>query len=249
MVTGVSTACLYPCETEKSLLLLLEAGFKTFEVFLNSESELSAQYLGMLHEKLLEYGARVYSFHLFTSGFEPFMFFSDYPPRFSGAAVKLGAEVAVFHGDRRESSLPLEEYCERFAKLAGAVAAEGVTLAQENVLRCKSALSANIRRMNEISGGKMKFVLDVKQAVRAQESPLEMIDAMGNSIVNVHISDNSPQRDCMLPGEGEMDFAQFKASLCKSGYDGPLIIEVYRSDWVNLQEFKTSLEFTDSIIK
>ena len=37
---GISTACLYPLETENALDRLLQLGFRRFEVFLNSFSEL-----------------------------------------------------------------------------------------------------------------------------------------------------------------------------------------------------------------
>ena len=38
MQTGVSTACLYPMETERSLELLLRMGYRRFEVFFNWET-------------------------------------------------------------------------------------------------------------------------------------------------------------------------------------------------------------------
>jgi sugar phosphate isomerase/epimerase len=258
METGVSTACLYPFETEKSLLLLLESGFKTFEIFFNSDSEMSAEYMGFIRARLLEYGAKVYSVHLFTSAFEPLMFFSDYPRRFDDStelyrrycaqAAKAGATVAVFHGDRKDSRLPLEEYCDRFYKLSHAVAEEGVILAQENVSRCRSALVPNVERMSAMMGKDMKFVLDIKQAVRSGEDPFDMLDAMNGNIINVHISDHSPQRDCMLPGAGTMDFKSLKAALKQRGYDGPLIIEVYRSDFKGPEELEAAGRFTDAVI-
>ena len=48
MVTGISTSCFYPLETEKALALLVEAGAKNGEVFLNSFSELEEPYLRAL---------------------------------------------------------------------------------------------------------------------------------------------------------------------------------------------------------
>ncbi len=41
MKTGVSTACRYPLEPERSLDLLLQLGYRRFEVFPNCMEELS----------------------------------------------------------------------------------------------------------------------------------------------------------------------------------------------------------------
>jgi sugar phosphate isomerase/epimerase len=258
MEIGISTACLYPFETEKSLLFLLEQGFRTFEIFFNSDSEISTKFIHMLGARLKEYHASVYSCHLYTSGFEPLFFFSDYSRRFDdsvelyrrycAALMQTGARVIVFHGDRRDSSITIEAYCDRFYKLSQAVAAEGAILAQENVSRCRSALAADIRRMHEILGGDAKFILDVKQALRAGESPADMLAAMAGSIVNVHLSDHSAQRDCMLPGAGEMDYKRLISSLRQACYDGPLIIEVYRSDFKALEELDAARGFLQPMI-
>ena len=57
METGISTACLYPMETERALDLLLGLGFRRFEVFLNCESELQRPFLQELKARAHEYGA------------------------------------------------------------------------------------------------------------------------------------------------------------------------------------------------
>ena len=46
--TGVSSACFYPLETEKSLELAGECGFHTVELFLNSHSELEDSFVDEL---------------------------------------------------------------------------------------------------------------------------------------------------------------------------------------------------------
>ena len=45
MDIGVSTACLYPLETEKALYELAERGVKNVEIFVNSIDELEGQVL------------------------------------------------------------------------------------------------------------------------------------------------------------------------------------------------------------
>lgn len=256
MKTGISTACLYPLETEKALALLLGLGFTTFEIFFNSESELSRGFLNDLCEELRANEAQVYSFHFYTAAFEPLLFFSDYPRRFADGlsqyqryfalAAESGARVITFHGGYKDVPLSIEAYCERFERLTQAANEEGVILAQENVSRCKSASAANVAAMRACLPD-MKFVFDLKQAVRAGEHPLKMLRAMGKNVVNVHLSDNSPRRDCLLPGDGEADFRPLLAQLKEVCYDGPLLIEVYRTDFQDGEDLRRAKKFMETL--
>jgi sugar phosphate isomerase/epimerase len=258
MYVAISTACLYPLQTEIAMQTLLEQGFRHFEVFANSESELNNEFIEMLKLTLNKYDAYVYSVHLYTSGFEPVMFFSNYPRRFYdsieqyksyfAATKKLGASVVVLHGDRFDGQLRVEEYCERFSMLTRAANDEGVIVAQENVSRCKSRSVQFIKSMRELAGaGNFKFVLDLKQAVRAQVNPFDMMDAMGTDIINVHISDNNKENDCLPPGKGDFDFQNLYERLADLNYNGPLIIEVYRHNFTHLYEIAESLKFTTNL--
>ena len=258
MYGAISTACLYPIEAEKSLDELLKLGFRNFEFFANCESEFSDPFIAQLRAALKAYGGRICSVHLFTCGLEPFMFFSDYPRRFNDSleqyaryfeqAARLGAPYVVFHGDRRDGQLPVEEFCERFSILADRACQEGVTLAQENVARCRSATVQVISDMRRLLGEKVKFVLDVKQAMRAGESPFKMLDAMGENLACVHLSDHSKQSDCMLPGSGTFNFSGFFSALQANAFDGPIVIEVYRSSFMHLEEISSARRFLSGFV-
>ena len=110
MHIGVSTACLYPMETERSLDTLLSLGFRRFELFLNCFSEVKEDYVRSLRERLETSGAQALSVHPFTSAFENMLFFSDYARRtedgltlyrdYFRAANLLGASILVLHGQR-----------------------------------------------------------------------------------------------------------------------------------------------------
>jgi Sugar phosphate isomerases/epimerases len=245
-------------EAEKSLAELLKLGFRRFEFFANCESEFSDAFVAQLTATLKTYGGRICTVHLFTCGLEPFMFFSDYPRRFRDSleqyaryfemAARLGAEFVVFHGDRRDGRLPLEEFCERFSVIADRADSEGVALAQENVARCRSATIKVISGMRRLLGGRVKFVLDVKQAIRAGESPFELCGAMGESLACVHLSDNTKHSDCLLPGSGTFDFSAFFAVLQKNAFSGPLVIEVYRSSFAQLDEIAGARQFLSAFV-
>lgn len=253
MFCAISTACLYPLETEKSLAALLKLGFRRFEVFANCESEFSDEFISLLRSMLKPYDAQICSLHLYTCGLEPFMFFSNYPRRFNDSvnqyaryfekAARLGAATVVFHGDRRDSTLPLEDFCERFAVLSETAEHEGVIFAQENVARCRSATVKSILDMKRILGSRIRFVLDIKQALRAGQSPLDMCQAMGENIACVHLSDSTQQQDCLLPGAGSFDFSGLYSRLKKSAYTGPLVIEVYSNCFKTSDELLAARDF------
>ena len=76
MKLGISTACYYPDETESAVSRLAAAGIDTVEIFFNTFSELDPTFIAQLKKTLGE--IEVVSIHPFTSGFEPFLFFTGY---------------------------------------------------------------------------------------------------------------------------------------------------------------------------
>lgn len=259
MALGISTACLYPMVMEDSLQALIDLGFQEFEIFINTYSEMEPEFLAMLEKKLKAGGSRVKSLHPFTSGFESYLLFSNYERRFQDGASfyrryfemaqRLGAEIVVIHGDRsfEKSGLSDREYYDRFGALSQIAGKYGVTLAQENVNAFRSQDCGFIREMREYLKDDGKFVLDIKQAVRAGRDPYEMCEAMGENLVHVHINDNIPGRDCLLPGRGVMDYGKLREILIKNRYHGDFIIEVYRKDFVKLSELIDAYHFLQPI--
>ena len=82
MQCGISSACLYPCETKDALAQIagLQAG--PVEIFLNTFRELDEDYLAGLARTVRAAGCRVTSLHPFTCALEPFLFFTEYQNRF-----------------------------------------------------------------------------------------------------------------------------------------------------------------------
>ena len=189
MLAGISTACFYPELTERGLSYIAGLGAQAAEVFFNAPSELDDGYLRELRRTADGGGTRILSVHPFTSGLEPLLFFSDYRRRFADgiafyqryfhAANLLGAKLFVFHGDRRNTTRSRRFYFDRFAELCEAGRRMGVTVAQENVPRCAGYCPDFFTDMRAYLPG-ARFVLDIKQCVRAGYSPAEMAGAMGD---------------------------------------------------------------------
>lgn len=260
MRSGISTACLYPMNLEQALSTLIGIDFHLFEVFINTSSELKPGYLRELKQMTEESGSCVKSIHPFTSGFESFLLFSDYERRFNDglefykqyfqAANLLDAKILVLHGQRNDkrSRISENEYFEHYARLFELGKSFGVTVAQENVNLFRSDDPKFITRMREYLRDECAFVLDIKQAVRGGEDPFEMCAAMGERLVHVHINDNKPGNDCLLPGKGIMDFDALTRMMLDYHYAGDLIVEVYRRDFKDVEELTHAKKVVESLI-
>ena len=75
MNIGVSTASLYPLETELALEKIGKAGVKNAEIFFNCEAELKPAFIDMLCDIKDEYGINITSVHPTYSLAESFLLF------------------------------------------------------------------------------------------------------------------------------------------------------------------------------
>lgn len=245
--------------TEKSLELAAEAGAGCVEIFINSHQEFSAPFFEKLGQIAASRHVDIVSIHPFTSGSEPMAFFSNYPRRFEDGlaqyrayfllAASVGARYFVFHGASPHTCLSNEQVYERFALLAGEARACGVTLLQENVVRCKSGSLSFIRGMREYLGGAAAFVLDTKQALRAGSTAEEMRSAMGDALRHVHISDFDALHDCIPPGKGTFDIRAFAHGLDVGGYSGDIVIELYQDSFSGVGELHGALAYMEKILR
>ncbi len=239
MNLGMSTACLYPMETEVALEEIGKRGIKTTEIFFNCESELKESFVDILVEIKEKYGLKIAAIHPTMSLAEPFMIFSAYERRFyeaikqytrySQIAKKLGAEYIIMHGGRPNGTLSDEEYCERYMALNNATRQNGVTVLQENVVNFRSGDIEFLHSMAEILGEEAKFCFDIKQSVRCGYLPERLIKEFYPYIKHFHISDHSTAGDCLIPGTGKFDFSQLFKFLEDNEFKGSLITEVYSS--------------------
>ena len=259
MTLGISTACFYPEKTENAVKYLCENGAPEIEIFFNSACEMKGQILSEISHIVRANGTKVVSVHPFTSGFEPFMLFSDYERRFEDglrfcktyfdAMHTLGANVFVLHGDRAESHHSDERYFERYLKLFREAKKEGICVAQENVCRCRSRDLDFIKNMKSALNDEVAFVLDLKQATRSGHSYKEVLSAMGDKLVHLHLNDCDEQNDCLLPGKGNRDFKELFELVESNGYKGSAVIEVYRQNYGDCSELIESLEFLNNVVK
>ena len=259
MKAGISTACFYPKLTEDALRAIAEHHVGATEIFFNAPSELEDSFVQALAHTAWAHHVEVLAVHPYLSGFEPFLLFSNYSrrtqdgfvtyQRFFDAANRLGAQIVVMHGGRRDHPQGLAHYFDIYGELAELARRQGVTLAQENVPRCISHDPAFFTEMSRYLPDS-RYVLDVKQALREGCDPLEMACAMGSRLCHLHLSDHTADNDCVLVGNGVMDTADFLDRLWQeTGFDGGAVLEVYRCAYREEKELFDSYQKIRSAVK
>lgn len=149
---------------------------------------------------------------------------------------RLGIQRLVMHGMSKGSPFPFEKYCENYLRLREMGREYNVDVMQENVVRCACSDKEHILQMRRYTRQDVSFVLDFKQARRAQIAPLDMLKAMGTCTRHIHFSDATATHDCLMPNSGTEDFAPLLLQLCYIEYEGYLMLELYRENFTQEQE-------------
>lgn len=258
MQAGVSTACLFPQPLEEALYELSLNGITCSELFVNADSDLTRPRVHTIRTIMERFGTACPSMHPFTSALEPLMLFTAYQRRVDDLITyykryfeimnRLGAHIFVFHGNDSRHAVEPEFYCERFLRLVEAGKAEGILVAQENVSRCQSGKLHFLREMKRLLGDDAHFVLDVKQAVRAEESPINMLHMLGSHVCHVHISDHSSKGDCQLIGAGTFRIHSFLETLFQYSPDCTVMLELYRENYRGISDLISSYRMLSHMI-
>ncbi len=251
MKIGVSTACYYPLETEKSLIEIGKAGIQTTEIFFNASIELEQDFVNELKTIKDYYGINITSIHPTASLADSFMLFSAYERRlkegldtyrrYGEIATQLGAKYVILHGGKPNGVLDDDGYCERFLQISDATAISGATLLQENVVNFRGGSLEFLQIMKKKLGNKAAFCLDIKQSVRNGYSPFAAMEILEDSVKHLHLSDNNEYKDCLLPLQGDFNFKEFLKHAWANGFSGDGVIEVYRNAYKEYDELSACL--------
>jgi len=242
---AVSTACLYPKLTEDALYDLCLSGISTVEIFLSAPSEVGSVYANDMAAMLRRFDTKCVSVHPWTAPNEGYMLFSNYMRRvrdFLDEARKVflfmqtvGAKIYVLHGCPVGWVKP-EFYCERFKMLVDVGKEYGISVTQENVNKYESQSLKFLKEFCRLLGDDAKITLDTKQAVRAGMLLDETVRSVGDHIVHVHMSDHGEKGDCLRIGEGRFQIVPFLAALRAKGFDGAVMLELYRDAFGGVQD-------------
>ena len=264
MKIGISTASYFnQMMLEEALVHIRAGGCPLAEAFLNTFTEYSDDFCRRLLDTLGEDGPEIYSIHPMSTQFEP-QLFSPHPRQRQDAeniyrqvlktGKRLGARVYVMHGAARFSgatknldmsrNVNLDRQAAILENLSHMAADAGIILALENVSWCMFSRPEIAKELVDRLGTSLHYTLDIKQAIRAGEDPLDFVKVLGNRIVNLHLCDFFHQPDgrvtLAMPGRGDYDFAALSRAMAQAGYQGPAMIEVYSDMYRDLLEIEES---------
>lgn len=260
MQTGISTASLFGRKvTEDALEFLSKNGVPTCEIFLESYCEYNSNFGNLLKSK--QGDIDVHSVHVLTTQFEPQLYsLNERAQKDSfelldnamAAGEMVGAKYYTFHGGARFKKTPIKIDFERVGKITRDIMKctkkHGITLAYENVhwgyynyVGFFSELKKHVPDL--------KATLDVKQARQTDIFYGDLINEMGSDVVTVHLSDVDENGKMCLPGKGITDFNDLFSRLRDVGFDGALILEVYKSDFAHTDELFESMNYIDNLSK
>ncbi len=258
MRVGISTASLFGrFNTENGLKFLRENNVPCAEVFLESFCEYNKKFGKVL--KKVQGDVKVHSVHTLTTQFEPTLYSVNARAQADSfkllenamsVAKQVGADYYTFHGGARFKKTPFTIDYDRVGKITQDVidtcAKYGVGLAYENVhwgyYNYKGFFSELRNRTNGL-----KATLDIKQARQSGLSYVDFIEDMGSDVVTVHLSDIDQAGKMCLPGKGITDFDDLFDRLKDVGFNGALLLEVYKSDFNEYQELFDSLAFVNEL--
>lgn len=243
MIVGASTGALYPTTlTEDAVDRLAGLGFERIEILLQTAGEHEPAFARLLDRRVRAAGIVARSVHTFTSLLP---FYDPYSRRRDEAFARfqqvvdlsavIGATHIVLHGPRRREATSEAEwpaFSETLARLAATADEAGVLLTVENVSWC---LVRDVETVERLRSWRLPVGLtfDPFQAAEAGADPVTLLNAIGESLANVHLSDYAvdPEKLRHLPiGEGILDFPAILNACQKTGYDGPLILETSAGD-------------------
>jgi len=265
MIVGVSTASIFnKAMVEDTPSMLSAIGCRDIEVFLNTFSEYRPDFVRLLRSRIDGEGLRVYSVHPMSNQFEAQLFsihprqkadaFSVYRQALNAGKI-LGATHYVMHGSPHlggtAKNLEMERITPVFRELLDVAAEYGITLCLENVSWCFFHAPAFGRELSKRLGDhRLKFVLDVKQAIRSGEDPFAFVEAVGEDLENWHLCDyafdEGGKLSLKMPGKGQCDFAALGQAMVRAGYRGPAFVEVYSDMYKDLGELKEAFDFIKS---
>lgn len=248
MQVGISTASLFGRKhTEEALEFLAQNNMPVAEVFLESFCEYTKEFGALL--KGVKGNTEIHSVHTLVTQFEPTLYSLNERAQTDSfnflhstmqAAKELGAKYYTFHGPANFKKIPLKINFERTAsitqRIIDEIAPYGVQLAYENVHWAYYNYVGFFKELKSRTTG-LKATLDVKQARQSGISYYDLIEEMGSDLVTVHLSDvDADGKMCLPLTRGVTDFNQLFSRLRDVGFDGALLLEVYKSDFESYEQ-------------
>jgi sugar phosphate isomerase/epimerase len=264
--------------TEDAIIKIQELGIDIAEVFLTTFSEYEPKFIDLLLERKGEldiysvhslnnhYEPELFNVVPRTRGDAEVLF-----NKVVVGGARLGACSYTFHGPSRfkvvDYKLDFQRIGSRAKTLAEMSIAHGVNLTYENVSWAFYSQPGYFKELHNYAPN-LKGCLDIKQAMQSyrfrndikgralnkdeqdalKDYTYSYIDDMADNLINVHLCDYDETGKLTAPGKGIFDFKGLINKLQDSGYDGPMMIELYSGDYSDYNELADSITYLRSFI-
>lgn len=261
MHIGISTASFFGKSlTEDSFGIISSLGVDLCEVFLTTFSEYEENFARLLAER--KGNLQIYSVHTLNQNYEPELFNRAERTRADAEAILrkvarstkiLGAESYTFHGPAKLKKInyrfDFDWIAERLNHADEVFREEGsnVRLAYENVHWTYFSEPEYFSELK--SRTPVRACLDIKQARQSGRTVSDYINVMKGRISNVHLSDFTESGAICPPGKGVFDFVAFFGELMEAGYDGPMMLELYASNYGGFDEVGKSVRYLQKCLE
>ncbi|MGC4934343.1 sugar phosphate isomerase/epimerase family protein [Gordonia sp. DT30] len=248
---GLSTASVYPQNTEAAFAYAADLGFDGVELMVWGDPV--SQDIGQVERLSERYQVPVLSIHapclLITQrvwGRDPLRKLA----RAAEAAENLGAGTVVVHPPFRWQRL----YVEGFDDLVGELSESDVAVAVENMFPMRAdrvfgtgersarrltrrggtpgrAVSAFGKSIDPTDNGYGHYTLDLSHTATAGTDAVALYERMGENLTHLHLADGSGAAtdEHLIPGDGTQPCAQVCHRIARSDFAGTVILEVSTS--------------------
>ena len=225
----LSTTAVFPEATSDAFVLAAELGYDGVELMVGADAEsLDEDVIAQLSDT---HRVPVGSVHAPTLLITPAAWGKE--PwgklrRSAEAAKRLGADVVVVHPPFRWQRGYAEEFIDGIRELNRT---SGVTFAVENMFPWRTfagEFAAYSPGWDPTDLDYDHLTLDLSHAATARQRSLDLIDAWGNRLAHVHLTDGSGsfKDEHLLPGEGNQEAWRVVQELANRGYEGHIVHEV-----------------------
>jgi len=232
---GFRTAAFRGQTVEEALAAISRAGYRCVELCLDSHGlvERAPSKLRRLVHHAAELGLGVASFSYHGDG-QP----ADERWRRLAHSLELAAQAAVpilvLNGDRasgQAEAAGVYDFLTRALPLAERARASGLRLAVEPEPGLLVANTGDMLRvLAKVPSPPMAVNLDIGHAFLTDELS-ETFGNLGAHIAHLHLEGiKAPVHKHLLPGEGDIPFAQVESLAADVGYSGPWVIDLFQAD-------------------
>ncbi|MGI5222778.1 sugar phosphate isomerase/epimerase family protein [Nocardia sp. CA-290969] len=253
---GLSTASVYPQNTEAAFRYAAELGYDGVELMVWAEP--ASQNIDTVRRYARKYSVPVLAVHAPCLLISQRVWGADPVAKLARSvrsAETLGADTVVVHPPFRWQRRYAEGFAEQVAELEQR---SSVAVAVENMFPMRAdkffgRRSGDIRRLERRGGpglsltafsptydptdtGFQHYTLDLSHTATAGTDALALADRMGAGLVHLHLADGrgAAHDEHLIPGEGTQPCAQVCAALAGNGFTGHAVAEI------NTQEARTT---------